>query len=161
MICKATLIGRITNDLVLVSSKKGNNYIRFSLACNEISQGAVKTCFLNCICFGNTATNLKNYCSKGSLIFVDGAISQNTYKNKQDVTIRNYTIICNQIRFLQSSNRKGGAGSLNENKEKYAAAEDLLIDQNEIKRDFTNKSTNKESTEKDINFADDIDWDTE
>lgn len=163
MLCKATLIGRITTDLNVERSKNDVEYIRFGIACNTISQGVSKACFLNCVCFGVTAKNLKNYCSKGSLIFIDGSITQNDYTNKDGNKVRNYTIICNQIRFLNTGKRNSEQSKFGaaKNKSDFTVEKDVLNSAEPISPagEFgaTNKKKENSRSKKNLNFADSID----
>lgn len=95
---KVILIGRLTKDVELKSTTKEGKefkYCYFDIALNEFSQNEKRTIFINCCAFGTQAENLSKYCSKGSLICLNGKI--NVYDSNLRIDKNNTKIIKKMI----------------------------------------------------------------
>ena len=80
---KVILIGRITHDIELNKTTKDESVCNFTLATNEKWQDKERTQFHRVSLWGNLAEVVANYCSKGSLLMVEGKIQYRDYKDKQ------------------------------------------------------------------------------
>lgn len=109
MINRVILVGRLTADPEVMTSKNGNAYCRFSIAVNSI--GEDKANFFNCVAFNKTAENMGRFVSKGSQIGVDGSLSQSTYERKDGTKASSVDIRCNTVAFLDSKGSRGGASA--------------------------------------------------
>ena len=87
------LIGRITKNLKLQASAKGDPIVAFTVAVNEGS--AVH--FVPCITFGKLAGNVELYCGKGSLVGVIDKIQ--AIADKQTKTNKIF-VLAKQVQFL-------------------------------------------------------------
>lgn len=100
---KIFLIGRITKELELRSTKSGKSVCEFTIAVNRDKENAD---FINCVVWNEQAENLVKYQNKGSLISVMGELRNETY-DKPDGT-RGYKtyVLVNVIEYLSKSEQK-------------------------------------------------------
>lgn len=119
---KVFLIGRLTKD-VEERRKEDKVLATFTVAVDEIvkKNGAPeKTAqFIECVAFGNLASNMVKYTKKGSLIAVEGSINNYSYAHKDGTTRNYYRILVSNVQFLDP--RK-----VEEEKPTTAAADDGL-----------------------------------
>ena len=67
-------------------------------------EGAPTADFIDCVVFGKTAEFAEKYVKKGSKITVHGTLQTSTYKDKNDQTVKGFSILCDQIEF--AANKK-------------------------------------------------------
>ena len=84
---KVFLIGNITKDIELKSTPSGNSVASFGLATNRTWKGKdgqkqEQATFHNIVAWGKTGEVIKQYCTKGSMIMVEGRIDNRTYDKK-------------------------------------------------------------------------------
>jgi single-strand DNA-binding protein len=84
---KVFLIGNITKDVELKTTPSGNSVASFGLATNRTWKGKDgqkqdQATFHNLVAWGKTAETIKQYCTKGSTIMVEGRIDNRTYDKK-------------------------------------------------------------------------------
>ena len=86
---QATVVGRF-GFKPEVKNVSGTMICSFSLAVSEKWKGKdgtsqEKTDWIRCVFFGKQAEIIAQYCDKGSLLFVQGKISNRVYKDKDGV----------------------------------------------------------------------------
>ena len=103
---KVMLVGRLTKDLELRTTPSGMVVTRYTLAVSQNfvdKEGKRGTDFINCITWGRQAENLSKYCKKGSMISLEGRISNRSY-DAQDGTKKYVTeVISENINFISTS----------------------------------------------------------
>ena len=103
MIAKAILIGRITKDIELktckVAGDKPSSVVNFCLACQKNKNA--KTVYVSCAAFGKTAENLNTYCVKGTQLYVDGDLVDNSYTDKKGQKHNGLQVSVNKFEILQ------------------------------------------------------------
>lgn len=100
------LMGRLTADPELKKSEKekAKTYARFSLAVpRKLDKEA--TDFFDCVVFGRVAEALDKYCKKGNRIIVTGTIQTGSYKNKDGVNIKTYTVLADDFYFTENAKK--------------------------------------------------------
>lgn len=102
-----SLVGRITQDLVLRETQGGNDgpskYVFFTVATSEFANGNETTNFVPCVAWGHTAENMTKFLRKGSMIGVTGRLSvRSRQENGQYQTIVN--VRADRVEFLESKN---------------------------------------------------------
>lgn len=100
MINTCTIMGRISNDLELKKSSKGNYILNFSVACERfISKDDKDVDFIRCVAFNKTAEFIYDYFSKGRMIAIQGNIRTGAYDD--DNGTRHYTtdVIVEKVSF--------------------------------------------------------------
>jgi len=91
MMLTITATGRVTADLELQQSQKGNNYLRFNLAVNKGFGESATTVYLQCWLFGEQADRMvRAKVKKGSYLEIAGDLDLSKYKrdDKETVTLK-------------------------------------------------------------------------
>lgn len=110
------LVGNLTKDIELQSTKSGKHVAQFSLG---VRRDKNTTDFPTCVAWGNTAELLQRYCKKGSRIGVVGSIQTSSYQ-KDGRTIYKTVVAVSNVEFLSSKDNNtkntesGGNGTQNE-----------------------------------------------
>lgn len=116
------LVGRLTKDPELRRLDKDLVTASFSLAIdNPFKTGKDKTAsFIPCTVWNATAENLCKYCAKGSLIAIEGRLSQRTYTDKNEMARSVIEVVCNAIHFIDTKKTTNEAEDEDdEEEEKY------------------------------------------
>lgn len=100
-----SLVGRLTQDLILRDNANGDKYLFFTVATNEYRNGQESTQFVPCVAWGAVAENMSKFLNKGSLVGVSGRLSvRNRQENNQYQTTVN--VYANRVEFLDSKNTR-------------------------------------------------------
>lgn len=97
------LIGRLTND-VEVKEVGENKVVNFTLAVQRTYKNKddkYDADFINCSVWGDIATNLKEYCSKGSQVAVKGQLVTSSYEDKDGNKRYKTEVRADHITYLQ------------------------------------------------------------
>lgn len=100
------LVGRITADPELRTTPNGIATTRITVAVNRMpnANGERIADFINVVVWRRQAENVAKYCSKGSLVGVEGRIQSRSY-DAQDGTKRYVTeVVADNVTFLGSKN---------------------------------------------------------
>lgn len=100
MMNNVVLIGRMTKDPYLSRTREGTAVTKFILAVDGYKD---HTDFIPCQCWKKTAENVAEYCVKGSLVAVEGALRSGSYE-KNGNKIFTLDVLANRVKFLD--NRK-------------------------------------------------------
>ncbi|MFA9558940.1 single-stranded DNA-binding protein [Evansella sp. AB-rgal1] len=104
MLNQITLIGRIAKDPVMQTTDKGISVTRLTLAVRRPfrnNDGNYDTDFFNCTAWKKLAETSADYCSKGSLVCVQGRLSTRNYETTDNKKLTMNDIIAETITFLQ------------------------------------------------------------
>lgn len=115
------LIGRLTKDVDLRTTKSGTSVAGFILAVDkglskqkrdEAEQANRPTAdFISCQAWGMTADLLAQYCGKGSKIALEGRIQTGSYQNKETgKTIYTTDVVADRVEFLDSKDSSSQGG---------------------------------------------------
>ena len=102
-----TIVGRLTKDPELRTISTGNTTCSFTVAVNRQftnAQGERETDFINCVIWGKQAENLCKYCTKGSLIGVQGRIQTRNYDGQDGKKVYVTEVSAQNVSFLGSKN---------------------------------------------------------
>ena len=105
MINRVVLVGRMTRDPELRRTPQGDAVTSFTLAVNRnyTSRGGQQQAdFINCVVWRKPAENVERYCSKGSLVGVEGRIQTRSYDNSQGQKVYVVEVICDSVQFLET-----------------------------------------------------------
>lgn len=108
MLNQIVLVGRITRDLVVNKSEKGNKVTTISLAIPRSfknSEGNYDTDFVDCVAFDVIAENTREYCKKGDIVGVKGRV-QSRIIEKEDKRESVVEIIAEKVTFLSSHTKE-------------------------------------------------------
>lgn len=122
MINKVVLIGRLTRDPELRRTAQGDAVTSFTLAVNRSFTNAdsqQQADFINCVVWKKTAENVERYCSKSSLVGIEGRLQSRTYENNQGQTVYVTEVVCSSVQFLDT--RQKNQATLDENAVRTAA----------------------------------------
>ena len=105
---RCVLVGRIVRDPELKRTNSGNSVTSFTIAVdNPVRTGVEKTTsFIPCTCWSKTAENVAKYCTKGSLVGVDGRLNQRSYEDRNGGKRSVIEVVAENVQFLE---RKGGS----------------------------------------------------
>ena len=110
MINRSVLTGRLTKDVELRYTSSNIAVCKFTLAVDRMftsDNGERGTDYIQVVCWRKQAENVAKFCSKGSLVGVDGRIQTGSYDDKNDV--RHYTteVIADSVSFLEPKKQEG------------------------------------------------------
>lgn len=102
-----SLIGRLTKDVEIKSTAKGDSVGSFTLAVNRSfpnQQGEREADYINCVIWKKPAEALAKYTQKGSQVGVEGRIQTRNYENQQGTRVYVTEVIVSQVTFIGSIN---------------------------------------------------------
>lgn len=111
MLNRVALVGRLTRDPELRRTEGGKAVTSFNLAVerNFKKENEQDADFINCVCWGKIAENTERYCSKGSLVSVDGRIQTRNYENNQGQKVYVTEVIADSVQFIQTNRNNNTA----------------------------------------------------
>jgi single-strand DNA-binding protein len=126
---KVFLLGRLGKDPEMRATAGGMTIANFTLATSDRAKDAQgnwqdHTEWHNLVAFGRTAEIVRDYCKKGSQIFVEGKIQTRSWEDKESGAKKYRTeILVNDLSLLDSRGPSGeGGGSYSKsNTAPYAA----------------------------------------
>ena len=108
MLNQIVLVGRMTRNITVNKSDKGNRVATLTLAIPRSfknSDGVYDTDFIDCVLFDSIADNTAEYCSKGDIVGMKGRI-QSRVIDKDDEKEYVMEIIAEKVTFLSSKKTK-------------------------------------------------------
>lgn len=102
---RVVLTGRMTRDPELRRTAQGDAVTSFTIAVNRNftnRDGQQQADFINCIVWRKLAENVNQYCSKGSLVGVEGRLQTRSYDNTQGQKVYVVEVICDSVQFLET-----------------------------------------------------------
>lgn len=103
MLNRVALVGRLTRDPELRRTSNGKAVTSFNLAVERnFKSDDQEADFINCVCWGKIAENTERYCSKGSLVSVDGRIQTRNYENNQGQKVYVTEVIADSVQFINT-----------------------------------------------------------
>jgi len=105
VINRVVLVGRMTKDPELRRTSQGDAVTSFILAVNRnftSKDGQQQADFINCVVWRKPAENVERYCSKGSLVGVEGRIQTRSYDNAQGQKVYVVEVVCDSVQFLDT-----------------------------------------------------------
>lgn len=140
---KLLLIGNLTKDPEIKTTKNGKEMAKFSLAITspweKDEEGKNKTDFFNCVAWGKTAEVIGNYLTKGSKVAVYGSISNTSWDKPDGSKGYGVQVTVNELEMLGSKKTSEG-NSYNQNTSHQEAAETENEETAEIDLDDINLS---------------------
>lgn len=97
------LIGRLTRDPEVNSSKSGQVYARFTLAVDRrVKKGQEKEAdFPRCVAFGRTAEVIGDYAHKGTKLAIEGRMQTDSWTDKDGNKRSSVQVIVNAMEFCE------------------------------------------------------------
>ena len=110
MLNRALLVGRLTRDPELRRTGSGKAVTSFNLAVERNFKSDDREAdFINCVCWGKIAENTERYCSKGSMVSIDGRIQTRNYDNSQGQKVYVTEVIADSVQFIQTNRNNNTA----------------------------------------------------
>ena len=152
MINRVVLVGRMTRDPELRRTPQGDAVTSFTLAVNRnftSRDGQQRADFINCVVWRKSAENVERYCSKGSLVGVEGRIQTRSYDNTQGQKVYVVEVICDSVQFLETRAARERA-----QQQQPQVSQDNFYDMKtvELEKDFDNSFDSFDIMEDDIQF---------
>lgn len=129
MFNKITILGHLAKDVKLTQTQSGTAFVSNTIASSHkrVVNGEIKeeVCFLDIVVFGKMAESVNQYLHKGSKVFVEGRMSQDSWQDKEGKTRYSYKVVVETMKFLDSkpSEAKANHTPSNETKAKEAEVE--------------------------------------
>lgn len=135
MINKCILVGRLTRNPELRRTNTGNAVTSFNLALNRNYNSAdgQQADYINCLCWNKLAENVEKYCSKGSLVGIEGRLRSRSYENSQGQKVYVVEVVCESVQFLETKSSRENRNNNVESSNSYDA--NKVDDDFEIKED--------------------------
>lgn len=107
MLNRVALVGRLTKEVELRRTGNGKAVANFNLAVNRNFKtgDGQEADFLNVVAWGKVAENTANYCSKGSLVSVDGRLQSRSYENNQGQRVFITEVVADSVQFLDTKKK--------------------------------------------------------
>ena len=153
MINRVVLVGRMTRDPELRRTPQGDAVTSFTLAVNRnftSRDGQQQADFINCVVWRKPAENVERYCSKGSLVGVEGRIQTRSYDNSQGQKVYVVEVICDSVQFLETRAARERAQSqpqMQQNNDNFYDMKTV-----ELEKEFDNSLNTYDIMEDDIQF---------
>ena len=153
MINRVVLVGRMTRDPELRRTPQGDAVTSFTLALNRnytSRDGQQQADFINCVVWRKPAENVERYCSKGSLVGVEGRIQTRSYDNSQGQKVYVVEVICDSVQFLETRAARERAQSqpqMQQNNDNFYDMKTV-----ELEKEFDNSFNTYDIMEDDIQF---------
>lgn len=115
MMNRVVMVGRLTRDPELRRTQSGKAVANFTLALNRSfgSQDEQQADYIPCVVWNKTAEAVEQYCSKGSLVGVDGKLQSRSYDNAQGQRVYVVEVRCDSVQFLNTRNKDSESTSDN------------------------------------------------
>lgn len=117
MINRVVMVGRMTRDPELRRTGSGAAVTSFTLALNRNYNSAdgQQADYISCVVWNKVAENVAQYCSKGSLVGVEGRLRTRTYDNAQGQRVYVTEVVCDSVQFLETrAQRERNQSSMNQ-----------------------------------------------
>ena len=117
MINRVVMVGRMTRDPELRRTGSGAAVTSFTLALNRNYNSAdgQQADYISCVVWNKVAENVAQYCSKGSLVGVEGRLRSRPYDNAQGQRVYVTEVVCDSVQFLETrAQRERNQSSMNQ-----------------------------------------------
>lgn len=157
MMNRVVMVGRMTRDPELRRTGSGAAVTSFTLALNRnySSADGQQTDFIPCVVWNKVAENVARYCSKGSLVGVEGRLRSRTYDNAQGQHVFVVEVQCDSVQFLETKAQRERNSSM-QNQDYMAPNPQINNFQEmqtvELEKEFDNSDNSFNIMEDDIQF---------
>lgn len=100
MMNRTILVGRMTKDPELRKISSKSMVSSFTLALNNYYGSEQQVDYIQCVVWNKIAENVSKYCSKGSLIGVEGRLHSRSYEDSQGHMVYVVEVICDSVHFI-------------------------------------------------------------
>lgn len=100
MLNNCTLIGRLTKDIDLRSTRDGKSVAQFTLAVDRDKKDSGAD-FINCIAWGKSAEIIERYVRKGDMLGIIGKIQTRNYEDRTGKKVYVTEVMVDRFQFLE------------------------------------------------------------
>lgn len=151
MMNRVVLVGRMTRDPELRRTNTGSAVTSFTLALNRNYQSAdgIQADYIPCVVWNKAAENVEKYCSKGSLVGVEGRLRSRNYDNAQGQKVYVVEVVCDSVQFLETKASRERAAQA-----QPQVSQDNFYDMKtvDLNKEFDNSFNSFDIMEDDIQF---------
>lgn len=104
MLNRVVMVGRMVRDPELRRTGTGVPVASFTIAMNRNftnQSGERQADFIPCVVWNKIAENTARYCSKGSLVGVEGRLQSRQYENQEGRKVTVIEVVCDSVQFLE------------------------------------------------------------
>lgn len=154
MINRVVMVGRLTRDPELRRTANGSAVTSFTLAINRPKRNdeEQQADYISCVVWNKVAENVEKYCSKGSLIGVEGRLRSRSYDNAQGQRVYVTEVVCDSVQFLDTRNSDKYAEQQNHSQSTYNPNQYQHPVQNQTQDNFMSEDNSYNIMEDDIQF---------
>jgi len=105
---KLIIIGNLGRDPETRMLPSGDNVATFSVATTERSKSGDVTTWFRVSAFGKLAETCQQYLHKGSYVYIEGALAQNEYTNREGQVRQSLEVRAREMRMLDKAGDRGG-----------------------------------------------------
>lgn len=153
---RVVLVGRMTRDPELRRTNSGAAVTSFTLALNRNYNSAdgQQADYINCVVWNKIAENVERYCSKGSLVGVDGRLRSRSYDNAQGQKVYVVEVMCDSVQFLETRAARERQQQYARPQQTQSVKQDDFYDMKtvDLEKDFDNSFSSFDIMEDDIQF---------
>lgn len=151
MLNRVVMVGRMTRDPELRRTGTGAAVTSFTLALNRNYQSAdgIQADYIPCVVWNKVAENVDKYCSKGSLVGVEGRLRSRNYDNAQGQKVYVVEVVCDSVQFLDT---KGSREKAQEQQSQVKKDEFYDMKSTDLEKDFDNSFKSFDIMDDDIQF---------
>ena len=114
---KIFIMGNLTRDPNFRHTPNGSPVCKITVASSRKNNNREETCFVDVTVWGKPAENCRQYLSKGSSVFVEGYLKQETWEDRNGGGKRSkLSVVSENIQFMSSGKRDNN----NQNFDRYA-----------------------------------------
>lgn len=117
MLNRVVMVGRLTRDPELRRTQNGKAVANFTLALNRSYNSAdeQQADYIPCVVWNKTAEAVERYCSKGSLVGIDGKMQSRSYDNSQGQHVFVVEVRCDSVQFIDTRDKNENANNSYQN----------------------------------------------
>ncbi len=104
---KLIMIGNLGRDPETRLLPSGDNVATFSVATTERSKNGDVTTWFRVSAFGKLAETCQQYLHKGSYVYIEGALAQNEYTNREGQVRQSLEVRAREMRMLDKAGDRG------------------------------------------------------
>lgn len=106
---KVFIMGNLTRDPDFRHTSSGKPVCKMTVASSRKNGNTEETCFVDVTVWGKPAENCRQYLSKGSSVFVEGYLKQETWEDRNGGGKRSKLgVVAENVQFMSSGKRDNG-----------------------------------------------------
>ena len=105
MLNQVVLVGRLTDDIQVISKENGKKVSSLVLAVQRTFKnpdGIYEADFIRCTLWNAVAASTSEYCHKGDIVGIKGRLQVNSYEDKDGTKKYSTEVIAEKVTFLSS-----------------------------------------------------------